>query len=117
MDGWMKTKNTQATYYFSGSTAQTSTATTYTGPISQVCSRIRSLENGHSNATQDYLTHDEIPPSSTIWSPCGELAALNINSQVRMDNSKATRGAGIMTTDSIDGKVTLKVGVEWWRCL
>lgn len=42
---------------------------------------------------------------------------MNINSQVRVDNSEAKRGTGIMTTDSIDGKVTLEIGLKWWRCL
>lgn len=66
--------------------------------------------------SQDYLIHDEIPFTSTVWSPCGEIASLNINSQVRVENSANPKGMGFLTTDSIDGKVSFKVGVKWQVC-
>jgi hypothetical protein len=89
----------KATYYFAGQTKQSSTQTTFTGPKSE-----------------DYLIHDEIPFDSTVWSPCGEYAGLNINSQVRVDAGSSKTAKGFLTTDSVDGKVVFKAGVQWQPC-
>lgn len=88
----------EATYYFSGETAQTSTSTSWTGPI-----------NG------DYEVIDDIPLTSVVWSPCGAPVALNINSQVRLSTSSTT-ASGQITDDSVDGKITFVVGVQWQKC-
>lgn len=88
----------QATYYFSGSSTQVSTSTTFTGPTSG-----------------DYEISDSIPFTSTIFSPCGAALPLNINSQVRLTSS-VTTATGILTDDSIDGKITFVVGVQWQQC-
>jgi len=89
----------QATFYFSGSAAQASTSTNFQGP-----------------ASKDYLITDTIPFSSQVQSPCGQEGALNINTQIRLDNSGNPQGSGQMTTDSIDGKVQLKYGLAWKKC-
>jgi len=89
----------QATFYFSGSSAQASTRTHFQGP-----------------ASKDYLITDTIPFSSQVWAPCGQEGALNINTQIRVDNSRAPRAQGQLTTDSIDGKVELKFGLAWRNC-
>jgi len=88
----------QATYYFSGSSQQVSTSTTFKGPTSG-----------------DYEISDTIPFTSTIWSPCGAALPLNINSQVRL-TSTVTAATGILTDDSIDGHITFQVGVQWQKC-
>ncbi|KAH8592878.1 hypothetical protein B0O99DRAFT_516532, partial [Bisporella sp. PMI_857] len=88
----------QATYYFSGSSTQVSTSTTFKGPFSS-----------------DYEVSDSIPFTSTIFSPCGAALPLNINSQVRLTSTKAS-ATGIMTHDSIDGKIAFQVGVQWQKC-
>jgi len=88
----------QATYYFSGSSEQASTSTTFKGPTDG-----------------DYEVSDSIPFSSTIWSPCGAALPLNIDSQVRL--TETVSGAnGLLTEDSVDGKVTFIVGVQWQKC-
>jgi len=87
-----------ANYYFSGSSAQASTSTTFKGPLSG-----------------DYLVSDKIPFTSTIWSPCGAALPLNVNSQVRLTTTN-TKASGLLTEDSIDGKVTFVVGVQWQAC-
>lgn len=87
-----------ATYYFSGSTAQAMTSTTFTGPTDG-----------------DYEITDAIPFTSTIWSPCGAALPLNIDSQVRL-SSTSTTATGELTTDSVDGKVQFVVGVQWQTC-
>lgn len=90
----------RANYYFSGeSSGDAATQTTLNGPIDQ-----------------NYLISDDIPFTSTVWAPCGRVAALNINSEVRVNNSGNRQGAGIITTDSVDLKVEYIVGVQWRRC-
>jgi hypothetical protein len=86
----------QATYYFSGSTAQASTSTNFKGPTDG-----------------DYAVSDAIPFTSTIWSPCGAALPLNINTQVRLTGSG---GVGQLTQDSADGSVKFVVGVQWQKC-
>jgi len=87
-----------ANYYFSGSSAQAATTSTFKGPLDT-----------------DYLISDKIPFTSTIWSPCGASLPLNVNSQVRLTSTKSG-ASGLMTQDSIDGKVTFVVGVQWQAC-
>lgn len=89
----------KSTYYFAGNTEQGSTETNWTGPLSK-----------------DYLIHDELEFSSTIWSPCGTVEALNINSQIRLDNTKNKKGYGYLATDSVDGHVTFIMGLQWQKC-
>ncbi|RPB01514.1 hypothetical protein L873DRAFT_1834569 [Choiromyces venosus 120613-1] len=86
-------------YYFSGSTAQASTQANFTGPLSQ-----------------DYWIHNEVPLSSAVWSPCGSVKALNINSQLRLYSTPNNNGSGFTTTESIGENDTFNVGVRWQAC-
>ncbi|MDD9951821.1 MAG: DUF4360 domain-containing protein [Zetaproteobacteria bacterium] len=63
----------------------------------------------------DYHFHDEMEFDEVIWSPCGASRALNINSEVRV-RSRNRRATGVMTLDSIDGKVEHRYGLQWKRC-
>lgn len=63
----------------------------------------------------DYAITDSLPLTSTIWSPCGTTTALNINSQVRL-TSTDSKASGVITDDSIDGKIAFQVGVQWQKC-
>lgn len=92
------TATQKANYYFSGEVQQASTQAVFSGAISK-----------------DYLIHDEIPFTSTVWAPCGVVQALNINSQVRLE-SRDSKASGQITTDSVDGKVTFVVGLQWQAC-
>ena len=56
-----------------------------------------------------------MPLTSTIWSPCGVTTALNINSQVRLTTTVPAAN-GVITDDSIDGKIAFQVGVQWQAC-
>jgi len=89
----------KSTYYFSGQTAQASTQTIFKGPISK-----------------DYLISDAVPFTSTVWAPCGASMPLNINSQIRLENNPEKTGSGLLTTDSVDGKVKFICGVQWRTC-
>lgn len=88
-----------ATYYFSGETKQAKTESVIEGP-----------------RNSDYLINDEVPFTSVVWAPCGRQASLNINSQVRVDNSANRDGQGLMQNDSMDGKVEYVVGLKWQKC-
>jgi len=85
-------------YYFSGQTAQTSTQTTWVGPMNQ-----------------DYLLHDQANQTSIVWSPCGANGAMNINSQLRLTSTNAT-AVGELTNDSIDTSFKQIVYVSWQQC-
>jgi len=89
----------KSTYYFAGDTRQVSTQADFPGP-----------------QNRDYLAHDVIGVTSLIWAPCGASIPLNINSQVRIDNSANPNGRGQLTTDSQDGKVSQLLHFQWRRC-
>lgn len=82
----------------SAASTQVSTSTTFKGPMSS-----------------DYEIADTIPFTSTIFSPCGAALPLNINSQVRLTSTNS-KASGIITNDSIDGKIAFQVGVQWQKC-
>jgi len=88
----------EATYYFSGQSNQVSTKSTFKGPL-----------------TKDYTIQDSIPVTSTIWSPCGADLPINIKSQISLATSSKT-ATGLLTDDSIDGKVTFVAGIQWQKC-
>jgi len=95
-----KVKGThKSIYYFAGDTRQVSTESDFIGP-----------------QDKDYLAHDAIGVTSLVWSSCGATAALNVNSQVRIDNSANTNGQGQLTTDSHDGNFQHVLGFQWRRC-
>lgn len=89
----------QSKYYFQGSAATGTLKSQFTGP-----------------RDQDYQIRDTLGVSAEIWSPCGARRSLNINTEVRLDNSRNTRGAGLMTLDSIDGQLKHVYGIKWRRC-
>lgn len=65
---------------------------------------------------EDYVHVTTIPFSNILWSPCNAKRSLNVNSEVRIDNSRSRNGQGLFTVDSIDGQVTHLYGVSWRRC-
>jgi len=87
-----------ATYYFSGSNTQATATQPFKGPV---------------NA--DYATPESIPFASAVWAPCGASLPLNINTQVRLTSTKST-AQGLLTQDSLDGKITYVVGLSWRQC-
>lgn len=67
-------------------------------------------------ADQDYISLATIPFSNQVWSPCNANRALNVNTEVRIDNTRNRSGSGLMTVDSVDGVVTHLYGIAWRRC-
>jgi len=88
----------KSTYYFSGQAAQSSTGTTWKGPY-----------------VNDYELDDEANSTSIVWSPCGESAMLNINSQLALTSSNSS-ASGFLTTDSIDTSFVQQVYIQWQAC-
>jgi len=89
----------KSTYYFQGETDQASSQSDFAGPDSE-----------------DYLVTDNIDQTSMVWSPCGDIKALNVNSQVRVNNNGQTDATGEMTTDSVDGTFQHIIGFQWRTC-
>ncbi|KAJ3174275.1 hypothetical protein HDU88_000243 [Geranomyces variabilis] len=63
-----------------------------------------------------YQLHEEIAFTSMSWSACGEDSNVQINTSIFADNSKDKNQSGLLTTDSIDGKVTQIYGFQWQKC-
>jgi uncharacterized protein DUF4360 len=90
----------QSAYYFQGEIQTARLQTTLRGP-----------------RVGDYQIRDSLPLDAVVWSPCGANRALIINSAIRLVNSSGNYNAqGLMTTDSIDGKVIHIYGLQWRRC-
>ncbi|KAL0571237.1 hypothetical protein V5O48_010725 [Marasmius crinis-equi] len=89
-----------ATYYFQGQLVQSEATSTLTGPVDG----------------KNYVYRDEFNLTPTIYSPCGEDTVLNINSQVRVDNSGNRKGYGFVTDDSIDASITQTFNFQWLTC-
>lgn len=107
------TARQQATYYFSGR-AYPHLCSSSTKPNVETA-QISSGNNMPGPRSGDYAITDSMPLTSTIWSPCGVTTALNINSQVRLTSTDAN-ASGVITDDSIDGKIDFQVGVQWQAC-
>jgi hypothetical protein len=64
----------------------------------------------------NYEIQDTLGLNALVWSPCGLERALNVNTEVRLDNRKNKKGSGIITTDTIDGELEHIYGIRWRRC-
>ncbi|KAK1218370.1 hypothetical protein PQX77_018932 [Marasmius sp. AFHP31] len=92
--------NHDATYYFQGQLVQSEATSTLVGPVDG----------------KNYVFRDEFNLTPTIYSPCGEDTVLNINSQVRVDNTQNKKGYGFVTDDSIDASITQTFNFQWLTC-
>jgi len=89
----------QTSYYFQGAPQTARFKTSMPGPVSR-----------------DYQVRDALDLTATVWSPCGESRSLNINSEVRLDNTRNRNGRGLITVDSVDGNIAHTYGIAWKRC-
>lgn len=53
---------------------------------------------------------------SLEWSRCGRQRALNIETEISLQNSSYPENYGLITVDSIDGQFTQVFGIRWARC-
>jgi hypothetical protein len=88
-----------ARYWFSGDGRTGSAATNFYGP-----------------RTGDYTIRDRMFFNQTIWSPCGAMRDLVINSAVQVDNRNAPGNSGMLTEDAQDHSVQQIYGIQWQRC-
>jgi hypothetical protein len=89
----------QTSYYFQGSSATARLASNIVGP-----------------QARDYQIRDTLGVTALVWSPCGAQRSLNMNTEVRIDNTRNRNGSSIMTIDSIDGQFKHIYGIQWRRC-
>ena len=62
---------------------------------------------------EDFHVRDTVAAPSRIWGHCGANSrALNINTSVRLDNSRNRSAHGLFTVDSIDGSVYQVYGLS-----
>lgn len=86
----------KSTYYFSGEQDQTSSALVIAGPF-----------NGK------YYKQDNVP--AVVWSPCGQDALFNINSEVAL-TPFATPANGVLAATKESGRFTSKLYFQWKKC-
>ena len=87
-----------ATYYFMGESRQGQARSVLQGPTSQ-----------------DYHFHDDVATSAMVWEPCGKQLPLNIKADVRL-MAYNRYASGMITLDSLDGKIAMTYGLTWRRC-
>ncbi|GAB3796066.1 DUF4360 domain-containing protein [Micromonospora zhanjiangensis] len=63
----------------------------------------------------NWLISDLVPIASTVWSPCGELRNLNINTEMRLTRGTSS-GTSFLTMDSTDGSIDTTYHFAWERC-
>jgi len=85
--------------YFAGSPVQARFSTSRAGPFAG-----------------DYHLRDALHASAWVWSPCGARVPVNIKTAISLNSSANRQGSSLMTTDSIDGKVSHIHGVTWKGC-
>jgi len=87
------------TTYFSGMSQQTKTEQVFNGPYSS-----------------DYIVTAKT--GVAVYSPCGAQgdAALNIKSQIKLSEAKNLNAHGLLTSDSIDSKLTQVYYLNWSQC-
>lgn len=89
-------------YYFEGQGLTNRFGTTQSGPYAA-----------------DYVFNDDVGLASSVYSPCQESRALNINAKIRIYNSNPSgfpNSRGVIANDSVDGQIRQVWGLTWKRC-
>jgi len=90
----------RSTYYFQGASGRTNSGSLFT--------------NMYGPYSKDFIVSDDIEIQDLVWSPCGVTRSLNINTEVRLQGPRGSRG--YITQDSIDGELTQTYLISWRRC-
>ncbi|KAB8029218.1 DUF4360 domain-containing protein [Fluviispira multicolorata] len=94
------TAKQQSLYYFQGSLQQGRLFTLFTGPTQG-----------------DYTISDTLGVNDVVWSPCGDMRALNINTSLLASvGANNPNGYSHLTTDSVDGNVQTTYALQWKKC-
>ncbi|MDE1464702.1 DUF4360 domain-containing protein [Spartinivicinus poritis] len=89
----------KSTYFFAGNPREAALRSTFKGPISK-----------------DYTISDRLGINSLVWSSCNATAPVVIKTEIKVDNKRARRSSGLITTDTIDGKLTHRYGLMFRKC-
>jgi len=65
---------------------------------------------------QDYLMHDEAGFATLVWSPCGGLRTLDVDSAIAVDNAQNPTGTALLTVDLLDHEVAQTYHLAWKTC-
>lgn len=91
------TASQSTSLYFQGFGASAALRTSLVGPVDS-----------------DYVLKDVLSPSALVWSPCRVNRALNLNTQVVLDASRASRSAHGLYT--LEEEMIWKYALVWKRC-
>jgi hypothetical protein len=91
----------RANYYFQGQSQTAYASHTFAGPLGD-----------------DWQTSDEVSLAALVWSPCGALRNLNINTELRTmaGTSDTTKTTSFISMDSTDGALNTIYHFDWQHC-
>lgn len=88
-----------SSYYFQGSEFSKSFDKTFDGQL-----------------TDDFIISDTFGVDAVVWSDCKKSKPLNIETELYVNNPKRRSKYGMMSIDSLDGKVGQQYHMQWKRC-
>jgi hypothetical protein len=89
----------KSTYFFAGNIEQASMRSGFKGPYDD-----------------DYVVGDSVGFNSVLWSECSGQQPVSIKTEVRVNNMFNRSASGIITTDTIDGRLTHQYGLRFREC-
>jgi hypothetical protein len=98
LEPWVEATQ-KSTYFFAGNVRQGSMQTKFRGPYDS-----------------DYSVGDSLGFNSQVWAACNAQQPMSIKTEVRVNNRLAPEYSGIITTDTIDGKLTHQYGLQFRYC-
>jgi Domain of unknown function (DUF4360) len=96
----------RANYYFQGQKETAYASHTYSGPSKD------------QDFGDNWQSNDEVPIAALVWSPCGALRNLNINTELRVaaGSSDVKKTTSLIAMDSTDGEINTIYNFGWGRC-
>ena len=91
----------RANYYFQGTSPTAVTVHPLAGPLDD-----------------NWQNTDKVDTALLVWSPCGELRNLNINTELRVaaGTSDPTTTTSFISMDSTDGSISTVYHFAWMQC-
>ncbi|NRD72881.1 DUF4360 domain-containing protein [Shewanella sp. VB17] len=88
-----------STYFFAGERQEARLSSKFIGPISK-----------------DYVISDRLGINSLVWSSCNATAPVVIKTEIKVNNTRDNSKSGLITTDTIDGKLSHRYGLMFKKC-
>jgi len=66
--------------------------------------------------SENYFRRDNLALEAAVWSPCGAMRPLNINTQAAVSTLANRAGSGLMTLDTLSLVVRQTYGIAWRKC-